>query len=93
MMARLRTESLAKGGVPQLDRVVAHLSKAAGVAGITSNPVVPVILRLDGQRLALFSTIAQFGTPEDLTLEDFKIELYFPLDQAAETLLRGMAGA
>jgi hypothetical protein len=35
----------------------------------------------------MFTTIAQFGTPEDLTLDDMKIELFFPADaDTAETL-------
>ena len=45
-------------------------------------------------RLSMFTTIAQFGTPEDLTLDDMKIELFFPADEAtAETLRTLTAGS
>jgi transcriptional regulator with XRE-family HTH domain len=99
---RLRTESIAQGGVPELDRACQVLSEAAAAAakprgGIASDPapgaVVPTILQLGGQRLALFATIAQFGTPEDVTLDDLKIELYFPLDDASASVLRALAGS
>jgi transcriptional regulator with XRE-family HTH domain len=90
---RLRTESVAQGGVPDLDRACRHLAGAAGLrpagpAEQAGGAVVPTILRLGGQRLALFATIAQFGTPEDVTLDDLKIELYFPLDDSSAEVLR-----
>lgn len=91
--ARLRTESIAQGGVPQLDTTADHLSSVAGEVADSPGPVVPTILRLGGRRLSLFAAIAQFGTPEDLTLEDFKIEFYFPLDAATEEALRAMVQA
>jgi hypothetical protein len=43
--------------------------------------------------LSLFATISQFGTPEDVTLDDIKIELYFPADAQTENALRAMAAA
>lgn len=89
--ARLRTESIAQGSVSELDRVADHLSRVAGGTDTSPGPVVPIIFRLGAERLAMFATIAQFGTPEDVTLDAFKIELYFPMDEAAERLLREMA--
>ncbi|MGB7336606.1 MAG: transcriptional regulator, partial [Salaquimonas sp.] len=55
-----------------------------------TGPVVPTIFRLGDMRLSLFGTIAQFGTPEDLTLDDLKIELFFPSDEASREVLVGM---
>ncbi len=43
-------------------------------------------------RLSLFATIAQFGTPEDLLLDDLKIELCFPEDKESTERLKVMAG-
>ncbi|MEV0320218.1 helix-turn-helix transcriptional regulator [Streptomyces sp. NPDC050658] len=45
-----------------------------------SDVVIPMILRLDGQELALFSTITTFGTPMDITLDEVAIESYYPAD-------------
>lgn len=89
--SRLRTESVAQGGVAQLDRVVAHLAKVACPTEPATGPVVPTILRFGDERLAIFSTISQFGTPEDVTLDDFKIELFFPMDARSEQILRELA--
>lgn len=84
---RLRTESAAQGGVAELDRAAEHLAEAPQPENQAPGPVVPTIYRMGTMRLSMFTTIAQFGTPEDLTLDDMKIELFFPADaETAETL-------
>ncbi len=85
---RLRTESAAQGGIPALDRVADHLATVPGASERAVGPVVPTIYRAGPTRLALFSTIAQFGTPEDLTLDDLRIELFFPADPETDKTLR-----
>ncbi|WP_417514228.1 helix-turn-helix domain-containing protein [Minwuia sp.] len=90
---RLRTESAAQGGVPELDRVADVLARVPGAGQDDFGPVVPTIYRAGPLRLSLFATIAQFGTPEDLTLDDLKIEMYFPADEETEQALRAMAVA
>lgn len=87
---RLRTESAAQGGLAELERVAARLSNVPAPSPAISTPVVPTIFRVNDMRLSLFATISQFGTPEDLTLDDLKIELYFPADALTETTLRAM---
>lgn len=87
---RLRTESAAQGGVSELDRAADRLGEVPSREISTPMPVVPTTLRAGDQRLSLFSTIAQFGTPEDLTLDDLKIELYFPADDATRTVFESM---
>jgi transcriptional regulator with XRE-family HTH domain len=42
--------------------------------------VIPMILRVDGRELRLFSTITTFGTPMDITLDEVAIESYYPAD-------------
>ena len=88
---RLRTESAAAGGVPELDRVADHLAAVPWPDERPLGPVVPTVHRVGPVRLSLFATIAQFGTPEDLTLENLKIELYFPADEATDVALRALA--
>lgn len=39
---------------------------------------------------ALFSTHAQFGTAEDVTLAEMRIELMFPADAETESRLLGL---
>lgn len=89
---RLRNESLAQGGVPEFDALAGALSR--GLTPVPpSGPVIPTILRRGADRLSMFATLAQFGTPQDITVEDLKIELYFPADAATEALLRALAAA
>ncbi|MGH2686513.1 MAG: helix-turn-helix domain-containing protein, partial [Actinomycetota bacterium] len=45
-------------------------------------------LRLDGQDLAFFSTLATFGTALDVTLAELSIESFFPADPETEAALR-----
>jgi transcriptional regulator with XRE-family HTH domain len=43
----------------------------------------------DGQELALFSTLATFGTALDITLAELSIESFFPADATTEAYFRG----
>ena len=89
---RLRTESAAQGGVAELDAAADVLGRVPG-GGAAAGPVVPTIYRMGDVRLSLFAILAQFGTPDDVTLDDLKIELYFPADAASDAALRAMTAA
>jgi hypothetical protein len=39
---------------------------------------------------SVFTTIAQFGTAEDIALADLRIELFFPADEETRRALEGM---
>ncbi len=88
---RLRTESAAEGGIPEFGPVIAHLEKARKPIDPARTPVIPTIVVQGDQRLSLFATIAQFGTPEDVALGSLKIELYFPMDAQTEQVFEAMA--
>ena len=88
---RLRTESAAQGGVPELDAAADYLSRTNPPEVFASGPVLPTIIRAGDMRLSLFATIAQFGTPEDVTLDALKIELFFPADDQTRQVLEAMA--
>jgi transcriptional regulator with XRE-family HTH domain len=42
--------------------------------------VIPMVLRVDGRELRLFSTFTTFGTPMDITIDEIAIESYYPAD-------------
>ncbi|MFF5333622.1 helix-turn-helix domain-containing protein [Streptomyces sp. NPDC013181] len=42
--------------------------------------VLPMILRVGGREVRMFSTLTTFGTPMDITLDEVAIELYYPAD-------------
>jgi hypothetical protein len=41
--------------------------------------------------LELFTTIATLGTPQDITLQELRIESFFPMDADTARVLRGWA--
>ncbi|MEL7110888.1 MAG: helix-turn-helix transcriptional regulator [Pseudomonadota bacterium] len=87
---RLRTESIARGGDEKLDDAIEALSQFRPPQSLPTLPVTPTVYRTGDLRLSLFSTIASFGTPEDLALDDVKLELFFPSDDETDALLRAM---
>lgn len=91
---RLRAESSANGGIPELEAAIEHLKsfvKPSTDAPLA--PSVPTVYKFGDQRLSMFGTIAQFSTVADETLDDLKIELFFPADSQSEALLKALAGS
>jgi hypothetical protein len=41
--------------------------------------------------LRLFTTIATLGTPQDITLQELRVECFFPMDEETANVLRGWA--
>jgi transcriptional regulator with XRE-family HTH domain len=56
------------------------------------SPLVPLTLRTAAGELSFLSTIAHFGTSEDVTVRDLRLELLFPADEATRAALRAMTG-
>ncbi|MEK7688465.1 MAG: helix-turn-helix domain-containing protein [Pseudomonadota bacterium] len=56
-----------------------------------SGPVLPMHFRKGDISLKLFTTIATLGTPQDITLQELRIESFFPKDAATEKVLRDWA--
>lgn len=56
------------------------LDEAPGQA-VDRDVVIPMIVRVDGRELRLFSTITTFGTPMDITLAEIAVESYYPADE------------
>jgi transcriptional regulator with XRE-family HTH domain len=49
-------------------------------------PVLAMHFHKDETRLQLFTTIATLGTPQDITLQELRIESFFPMDGATREL-------
>jgi transcriptional regulator with XRE-family HTH domain len=56
-------------------------------------PVLPLEMEKDGLRISLFTVIATFGTAQDVTADELRIESLFPADEATASLFRDMAAA
>jgi MmyB-like transcription regulator ligand binding domain len=54
-------------------------------------PVLAMHFRKGSIDLKLFTTIATLGIPQDITLQELRIESFFPLDEETDRVLRGWA--
>lgn len=89
---RLRTESAHWGGDPVLDEAADRMTVLIGDVPAHTTGVLPAFVpttyAFGDMSLSLFSTFAQFGSAEDITLSEIKIEMMFPADDATrDTLL------
>jgi transcriptional regulator with XRE-family HTH domain len=78
--AELLQRLLAYPGVPPLSRV-APLE--------VHTPVLHIHFRKGDTRFSMFTTIATLGTPQDVTLQEIRIECFFPSNAESAALLRG----
>jgi transcriptional regulator with XRE-family HTH domain len=78
-----------------LDRLLAYKGvRSAMKAPVTEKaqgPVLPMHFRKGKTSLALFTTIATLGIPQDVTAQELRIESFFPMDAATESVLRAWA--
>ena len=78
-----------------LERLLQYRDVRAALKGDTAtappSPVLPMHFRKDGVSLRLFTTIATLGTPQDVTLQELRIECFFPMDTATASTLRTWA--
>jgi transcriptional regulator with XRE-family HTH domain len=78
--ARLRDDLLRYPGMP-----------AAFAAPAVDNPMVPMQLQVGRHRLSFFVTLTTFAMPRDVTLQQVKIECFFPADDATADVARRLA--
>lgn len=78
--------------------LLARLSAYDGVASAlaaapetAAGPVLPMHFRKDGTDLRLFTAIATLGVARDVTLQELRIESFFPEDEATAAVLRSWA--
>src|SRR5262245_12350919 len=77
-----------------LDRLMSYKGVRMALNGAdqgNAGPVLAMHFRKNGTPLSLFTTIATLGTPQDITLQELRIESFFPMDDATGALLRGWA--
>jgi transcriptional regulator with XRE-family HTH domain len=84
-------------GTPETAALCARLLAYQGVrAAINAvptepamTPVLPMHFRKGNTSLRLFTTIATLGTPQDITLQELRVECFFPMDEETASILRG----
>ncbi len=51
---------------------------------LDQGPMFEFTIRSDQANLSFFSTLTTFGTPQDITLQELRIESFYPADKATE---------
>jgi transcriptional regulator with XRE-family HTH domain len=87
MLGRIRLEALQAGADARAQAQIRALEAALAAApapksAMPRSPLVPLVLRSPSGVLKFFSAIAHFGTSEDVTVHDLRLELMFPADDA-----------
>ena len=100
LVRRVRRECV--GGVEDagtqqlLAEILSHPGVPAAVRQATPGaallPVVPVSFQKGDRRFDFFSTVTTLGTPQDITVQEIRIESFFPVDEATATAARELAG-
>ena len=54
-------------------------------------PVLPIHFQRDDTSLRLFTTIAILGMPRDVTLDEIRVEFFFPMDEPSAQTFRSWA--
>jgi transcriptional regulator with XRE-family HTH domain len=93
MLARVRREARSFPGSPS-ESLLAELTAMAGDAGEATSdvltPTVPLELEVErGVVLRLTNTLTTFGTAQDVSVQELRIEMSFPIDDATDRYLRG----
>ncbi len=95
---RALREADAVGG-QEMKAVLDDLSALQDVDGLWSPvdtallPIIPFNLAVNGLTLSMFAIVATFGTAQDVTADELRIETLFPADAATEALFRESAKA
>jgi transcriptional regulator with XRE-family HTH domain len=90
ILKRLQAEANGQGGKEELQELLEEFTGYPGipedwkqhVPGEWLAPVLTVDIAKDGVQLSFFSTIATLGTPQDVTLQEIRVESWFPADDA-----------
>jgi transcriptional regulator with XRE-family HTH domain len=81
---QLLAEILAYPGVP------ARWRASDPELGAPMVPVLPISFGHDGRLFHYFSAVTVLGTPQDITLQELRIECFFPLDEATVTAAKAL---
>jgi transcriptional regulator with XRE-family HTH domain len=92
-------EILADGGEPKalafVGEIMAYPDVPASFRRLRFEERPQPVLTLDyivgGKSLSVFTTIATLGTPQDVTLQEVRIECFFPADDRSDALFKSLA--
>lgn len=95
LQSRMQMEALEAGDDPvfaellgALERACARLPPVSATA--PRRPLLPLIINSPAGALSFLSAIAHFGTTEDVTIRDLRLELLFPADDQTRAALAAL---
>lgn len=68
----------------EISEYAADVPKPASRRLHSDDVLLPVHIRQGDIELRMFSTIMTIGTPQDITLQELRVETFFPADEASE---------
>ena len=88
-------------GTPETGALLARLLAVPGAPALSQGltpaegqaPVLVIHFRRGETSLRLFTTIATLGTPHDVTLQEIRVECFFPVDDATARVFQEWAAA
>lgn len=99
LLQRLRVEALELPPASPLHGLIARLGKHPRLLegdeeqGDTVDVVVPMRMKAGELELSFFSMIAQFGSVQEVTLCDVRLELFYPTDDVTTDYLASLVGS
>jgi transcriptional regulator with XRE-family HTH domain len=97
LLARARHEAMAAPLDQALQSTWHELTKLSGLPaalfedGAVPGPLCEVRLSKDDIRIGLIGTVLTLGTPQDVTLQELRVEMFMPADSASQAVLVALA--
>ncbi|MBI1239941.1 MAG: helix-turn-helix domain-containing protein [Alphaproteobacteria bacterium] len=100
MHLRLSREIEEFGATPERQQLLEEVREQLGPLTPTAalsrddrNPTISIHLQRDGLELKLTTMLALLGSPQDITLDELRLEVFVPADAATDAALRKVAEA
>jgi len=91
---RLKREAMESGDAKMMERCNALIAYAGDLSEEQMNqpllPILPLEFKLGELTLSLFSVISTFGTPQDITTDELRIETFYPTNDASARFFSDM---
>jgi transcriptional regulator with XRE-family HTH domain len=99
LIQRVHREAVGATKDPKTIEIVEEILAYPGVPtrwktpnpGTPLTPVLPIVFQKGGLEFHFFSAVTTIGTPQDITLQELRIESFFPMNDATEQSIKALA--
>ena len=98
ILERLRNQAFSIGTSESIDdfmqyqelvlETVLDSQKKEELVGDSLTPIISLKLQTGSVSLRLFSVLSTFGTPQDITTDELRIEFFYPMDQQTRNFFK-----